>query len=370
MSSLASHSPNTGQAPVAFSTRGLAPVGVSTRGLAPFCERASACVRRGGWSALAAGALLGAIGAAVAQPAQFPVKPVRLIVPFAAGGPVDAVGRTVGQRLSEQWGQPVVIDNRGGAGGSIGMEAMVRAPADGYTLGVGSLGSLALSPAINPKLGYDPLKDVTPIASVAVTHYALAVHPSVPAKSVADLLRIARSKKALLNYGSSGVGSISHLIAELVQGAAGVDLVHIAYKGTAPAMTALLGGEIDVGFFPLPSVEGPAKAGRLRMLAVTGVARADGAAQLPTLIESGLKVHPVEGSYGLVGPAGLPRDIVTRTNALVNAALKAAEFRQRLSQQGFEAVPVNTPEDYAKMIRADLDVFVGVVRKAGIKPEL
>ncbi len=320
------------------------------------------------WPVLA-GSMLLAVSGAAAQPAQFPIKPVRLMVPFAAGGPVDAVGRTLGSRLSEQWSQPVIVDNRGGAGGSIGMEAMARAPADGYTLGVGSLGSLALSPAINPKLPYDPLKDITPIASVAVTHYALAVHPGVPAKSVADLLRIAHAKKGVLNYGSSGVGSISHLIAELVQGVTGTDLVHIAYKGSAPAMTALLGGEIDIGFFPLPSVEGAAKTGRLRMLAVTGARRADGATQLPTLIEAGLRVHPVEGSYGLVGPAGLPREFVVRTNALVNAALKAAEFRQRLAQQGFEAVPVNTPEDYAKMIRADLEVFGTVVRKAGIKPE-
>ncbi len=315
-------------------------------------------------------ALVAAFGAApaVAQP-QYPVKPVRLIVPFAAGGPVDAVGRTIAQRLSEVWGQPMLIENRGGAGGSIGMEAMVRAAPDGYTLGMGSLGSLALSPAIDPKLRYDPVKDVSPIASVAVTHYVLAVHPSVPAKSVQDLLRIARQKKAMLNYGSSGVGSISHLIAELMQGATGVGLVHIAYKGTAPAITALMGGETDIGFMPLPSAEGPAKAGRIRLLAATGSTRADGAKQLPTLIEVGLKVHPVEGSYGLVGPAGLPRDIVTRTNALINAALKAPEFRQRLEQQGFEAVAPNSPEEYAKQIRADLEVFGGVVRRAGIKPE-
>jgi len=313
-------------------------------------------------------ALVAAIGTApvVAQP-QYPVKPVRLIVPFAAGGPVDTVGRTVAQRLSEVWGQPVVIENRGGAGGSIGMEAMVRGAPDGYTLGMGSLGSLALSPAIDPKLRYDPLKDVSPIASVAVTHYVLAVHPSVPAKSVQDLLRIARDKKGLLNYGSSGVGSISHLIAELVQGATGVALVHIAYKGTPIA--PLMSGETDIGFMPLPSAEGPAKAGRLRLLATTGSTRADGAKQLPTLIEAGIKVHPVQGSYGLVGPAGLPREVVTRTNALINAALKAPEFRQRLEQQGFEAVAPNSPEDYAKQIRADLEVFGGVVRRAGIKPE-
>jgi tripartite-type tricarboxylate transporter receptor subunit TctC len=318
---------------------------------------------------IAAG-LFGLVGGALAQPAAFPAKPVRIVVPFAAGGPVDAVGRTLGQRLSETLGQPVLIDNRGGAGGSIGMEAMVRSVPDGYTLGIGSLGSLVLSPAIDPKLRYDPIKDVTPIASVAVTHYVLAVHPSVPAKSVQDFIRIARERKGGLNYGSSGVGSISHLIAEAVQNSTpGVQLVHVAYKGTAPAISALLGGEIDIAFMPLPQSDGPARAGRLRLLAATGSVRAEGAKQLPTLIESGLKVHPVEGSYGLVGPAGIARDIVGRLNVQVNAALKAPEFRQRLAQQGFEAVPVNTPEEYAKQIRADLEVFGQVVKRAGIRPE-
>ncbi|MCE2945872.1 MAG: Bug family tripartite tricarboxylate transporter substrate binding protein [bacterium] len=316
-----------------------------------------------------AGLLLGA-GAAAAQPAAWPVKPLRIIVPFAAGGPVDAVGRTLGQRLSEGLGQPVLIENRGGAGGSIGMEAMVRAVPDGYTLGVGSLGSLALSPAIDPKLRYDPVKDVTPIASVAVTHYVLVVHPSVPAKSVQDLIRIARERKGRLNYGSSGVGSISHLIAEALQSATpGVEMVHVAYKGIAPALAALLGGEIDLAFLTLPQSEGAVKAGRLRMLAATGAARAEGAKGVPTLIEAGLKLHPVEGSYGLVGPAGLPRELVVRLNGQVIAALKSPDFRQRFESQGFEAVAPNSPEDYAKQIRTDLEVFGRVVKRAGIKPE-
>jgi tripartite-type tricarboxylate transporter receptor subunit TctC len=318
---------------------------------------------------LAAG-LSACTGAALAQTAAYPVKPLRIVVPFAAGGPVDAVGRTLGQRLSEGLGQPVLIDNRGGAGGSIGMEVMVRAVPDGYALGVGSLGSLALSPAIDPKLRYDPLKDVTPIASVAVTHYVLVVHPSVPAKNVQDLIRIARERKGKLNYGSSGVGSISHLIAEAVQSTTpGVEMVHVAYKGIAPALSALLGGEIDLAFMTLPQSEGAVKAGRLRLLAATGATRAESAKNVPTLIESGLKVHPVEGSYGLVGPAGIPRDVVLRLNGVVNAALKSPDFRQRFEAQGFEAVAPNSPEDYLKQIRTDLEVFGRVVRQAGIKPE-
>jgi tripartite-type tricarboxylate transporter receptor subunit TctC len=329
--------------------------------------------RAGGRRALPcalAGCLSLCVGAAAGQPAPYPVKPVRIVVPFAAGGPVDAVGRTIGQRLSEGLGQPVLIDNRGGAGGSIGMEALVRAAPDGYTLGVGSLGSLALSPAIDPKLRYDPLKDVTPIASVAVTHYVLVVHPSVPAKNVQDLIRIARERKGRLNYGSSGVGSISHLIAEAVQNAApGAEMVHVAYKGIAPALAALLGGEIDLAFMTLPQSEGAVKAGRLRLLAATGATRAESAKNVPTLVESGLKVHPVEGSYGLVGPAGIPREVVLRLNGVVNAALKSPDFRQRFEAQGFEAVAPNSPEDYQKQIRTDLEVFGRVVRQAGIKPE-
>lgn len=283
---------------------------------------------------------------------------------------MDAVGRVLGQRLAETLGQPVLIDNRGGAGGSIGMEAMVRAVPDGYTLGMGSLGSLVLSPSINPRLRYDPIKDVTPIAAVAVTHYVLAVHPSVPARNVQDFIRIARERKGGLNYGSSGVGSISHLIAEAVKSSTpGVQLSHVAYKGTAPAIAALLGGEIDIAFMPLPQSDGPARAGRLRLLAATGARRAEGAKDLPTLAEAGIKLHPVEGSYGLVGPAGIARDIVTRVNAQVNAALNTADFRERLARQGFEAVPANSPDDYAKQIRADLEVFGQVVKRAGIKPE-
>ncbi len=327
------------------------------------CRRATVLV------ALAVGAYAGS-GALLAQPAAWPAKPVRIIVPFAAGGPVDAVGRTLGQRLSEGFGQAVLIDNRGGAGGAIGMEAIARAVPDGYTLGIGSLGGLALAPAIDPRLRYDPIRDVTPIASVAVTHYVLVVHPSVPAKGVQDLLRIARERRGQLNYGSSGVGSISHLIAEALQSAVpGVEMVHVAYKGLGPALSALLGGEIDLAFITLPQAEGPASMGRLRMLAATGSRRPDAAKGIPTLVEAGLRLHPVEGSYGLVGPAALPREVVLRLNAAVNAALKAPDFRQRFASQGFEAVAPNAPEDYARQIRADLEVFGQVVKRAGIKPE-
>jgi tripartite-type tricarboxylate transporter receptor subunit TctC len=327
------------------------------------CRRATVLV------ALAVGAYAGS-GALLAQPAAWPAKPVRIIVPFAAGGPVDAVGRTLGQRLSEGFGQPVLIDNRGGAGGAIGMEAIARAVPDGYTLGIGSLGGLALAPAIDPRLRYDPIRDVTPIASVAVTHYVLVVHPSVPAKGVQDLLRIARERRGQLNYGSSGVGSISHLIAEALQSAVpGVEMVHVAYKGLGPALAALLGGEIDLAFITLPQAEGPVSTGRLRMLAATGSRRPDAAKGIPTLVEAGLRLHPVEGSYGLVGPAALPREVVLRLNAAVNAALKAPDFRQRFASQGFEAVAPNAPEDYARQIRVDLEVFGQVVKRAGIKPE-
>jgi tripartite-type tricarboxylate transporter receptor subunit TctC len=235
---------------------------------------------------------------------------------------------------------------------------------------IGSLGGLALAPAIDPRLRYDPIRDVTPIASVAVTHYVLVVHPSVPAKSVQDLLRIARERRGQLNYGSSGVGSISHLIAEALQSAVpGVEMVHVAYKGLGPALSALLGGEIDLAFITLPQAEGPASMGRLRMLAATGSRRPDAAKGIPTLVEAGLRLHPVEGSYGLVGPAALPREVVLRLNAAVNAALKAPDFRQRFASQGFEAVAPNAPEDYARQIRADLEVFGQVVKRAGIKPE-
>ncbi|MCA3153378.1 MAG: tripartite tricarboxylate transporter substrate binding protein [Rhodocyclaceae bacterium] len=303
-------------------------------------------------------------------PGGFPAKSVRVVVPAASGSLTDPVARIVSEELGRRTGQSWVIENRPGAGGMIGSEAVARAVPDGYTLGVGSLGSLVLSPVIDPKLRYDPLKDVTPIASVAVTHYVLAVHPSVPAKTAQDLVRIARERRGKLNYGSSGVGSISHLIAEALQSATpGIEMVHVAYKGIAPALAALIGGEIDLAFLTLPQAESSAKAGRLRLLAATGATRPEGAKALPTLLEAGLKVHPVEGSYGLVGPAGLPRDVVVRLNAQVNAALKSPDFRQRFESQGFEAVAPNSPEDYVKQIRGDLEVFGRVVKRAGIKPE-
>jgi tripartite-type tricarboxylate transporter receptor subunit TctC len=308
-----------------------------------------------------------ATGGAFAQAAAtFPVKPVRIVVPFAPGGPNDLIVRLVGPRLGELWGQPVVVENRPGAGATTGMEVVARAAPDGYTLGVGNTSSLVIGPLMQPKVGYDPVKDLVPLGSMALTSYALAVNPRVPATRVADVIRIAKAKPGFLAYASSGAGTIAHLSTEILLGTTGTKMLHVPYKGAGPSLAALIGGETDIAMIALPAAEPFARAGKLRLIAVTGAARSGFAPELPTLIEEGLKVPPIEARYGLVAPAGLARDVIARIHSTIVVAVKTDDLRKRMLAQGFEPV-TDTPEQYGEAVRNEIAVIREVVRVTGVK---
>jgi tripartite-type tricarboxylate transporter receptor subunit TctC len=266
------------------------------------------------------------------------------------------------------WAQPVIVENRPGAGATTGMEVVAKSAPDGYTLGVGNNSSLVIGPLMQPKVGYDPVKDLVPMGSMALTAYVLAVNPRVPAKRVSELIAIAKAKPGFMAYASSGAATIGHLATEILLGATGTKMLHVPYKGAGPALTALIGGETDVLVVALPAAEPFAKAGKLRLIAAAGAQRSAFAPELPTLIEQGLKVPPVDGRYGLVGPAGLPKEIVSRINASIGQALVAPDLRKRLVAGGFEPL-ADTPEQYAASVRLEIETFSRIIRQHGIKPD-
>lgn len=316
--------------------------------------------------------LLCAIAAAAltanAHAQQYPAKVIRMIVPFAPGGPNDILGRLVGQKLTQQWGQAVAVENRGGAGGTIGLEYAARLPADGYAIAMGGSSNLAVAPSLYKKLSYDPQKDFTPIINVAHVPYALAVNPTVPARSVKELIVIANSKQNYLSYGSSGAGAMSNLAGELLKSMAKVKIVHVSYKGTAPALTDVIAGNIDMMLADLALIQPHVAAGKLRVLGVTGSKRLASAPNLPTINESGLKGYVVEPWFGLVGPAGMPRNIVALLNTTIAASLKAPDVVQRLGALSYEPIG-GTPEQFAATITADIANYARIVKAAGISIE-
>jgi tripartite-type tricarboxylate transporter receptor subunit TctC len=314
-----------------------------------------------------AAAIAGHAGLALAQ--AYPSKPIRFIVPFAPGGPNDLIARLVGQKITDQLGQPVVIENRGGAGGTIGLDAAAKLAGDGYALAMGGSSTMAVAPALYPKLPYDPLKDFTPVINVAHVPYAIGLNPTVPARNVKELIAIAKRKSNYLSYGSSGTGSISSLCAELFKSLSGTRIVHVPYKGTAPALTDVVSGQIDMMFADYSLIQALATAGRLRLVAVTGSKRLPGARDVPTVRESGLKDYEIEPWFGVVGPAGVPREIVVRLNAVIAAGIKSPDAVQRLDALGYEAIG-GSAEQFAATIRADIPKYAKIVRTAGIKAEL
>ena len=313
--------------------------------------------------------LLFSPGAAVHAVAQsYPTKPIRMIVPFAPGGPNDILARLVAPKLTEQLGQSVVIENRGGAGGTIGMEMLAKLPGDGYAVAMGGSSNLAVAPSLYEKLGYDPAKDFAPIINVAAVPYALAVNPSVPAKTVKELIVLASRKAKYLSYGSSGTGSMSSLAAELFKHMSKTDIVHVPYKGTAPALTDVVTGQIEMMFADLGIAQTHAAAGRLRLLGISTPKRSRAAPQLPTIAEAGVPGYEVSPWFGLVGPSGVPREIVTRLNGVIAAGLKAPDVLQRLNTLGYEPLG-DTPEHFVSTIRADIAKYAKIVQSAGIKIE-
>ena len=291
-----------------------------------------------------------------------------MIVAFPAGGGSDIVARALAQELTPLLGQPVVVENRGGAGGIIGTELGARAAPDGYTLTVGSSGGFAITPHLNPKLPYDPVKDFAPVGLFTRLTFVLDVHPSVPATSVKELLALARARPGQLNYGSSGQGATAHLATEMFMSLTRVKMTHVPYKGAAAAMTGVIAGEVDVLFDSMPTTLPHARSGRIRPLAVTTLQRSALLPQLPTLDESGVKGYELASWFGIFAPAGTPRAVVERLNAAINTATQRAEMRERLLGQGAEPLS-GTPEDLAAYLRRELDKYGKIIREAGVRAE-
>jgi len=305
--------------------------------------------------------------AAIAQ-SSWPVKPVRLVIPFPPGGPTDIIGRAAGRKLEEAYGQPVVIENRGGAGGTIGAEFVARSPADGYTMLVGSLSTHGIAQSLYPKLGYDVLKDFHHVTLLALVDNFLVVHPGVPAKTVKDLIGLGRKSPGRLNFGSVGVGGASHLMAEMLNSMAGIRTTHVPYKGAAPATVALLGGEVDFLLSGIPALLPHVKAGRVRALATTLEKRSRLAPDVPTMVESGLPGYVVSTWYVLSAPAGTPREIVNRANSAVVKGLRAPDTVESFDRMGAEVMGT-TPEQTVDFLRVELAKWAKVVRDSGAKPE-
>jgi tripartite-type tricarboxylate transporter receptor subunit TctC len=298
---------------------------------------------------------------------DYPSRPVRLVVPFAAGGPNDIIARLVGGRLSEALGQPIVVENRPGAGGNIGTDFVAKAPPDGYTLLSAGPGSLIINPLLG-SVPYDTARDFAPVSLMASAPNVLVVHPSVPAKSVKELIELARARPRQLNYASGGPGSTPHLSGALFAVMAGIDIVHVPYKGTGPASADLLGGQVQMAFFGIPPLLPHIKSGKLRALAVTGMRRSPELPEVPTMHEAALPGYEVSPWYGLLAPAGTSRAIITRLNAEVSRVVRSADMKEKLAVQGAEAAG-GTPEEYAAVIRADTATWARVIRDAGIRGE-
>ena len=297
----------------------------------------------------------------------YPAKPVRVVVPFPPGGPTDVVARLMAPKMTEGLKQSVVIENRAGAGGVIGTEQVARSAPDGYTLVMGTISGIAVSMSLLPSRGYDTLRDLAPITQAVNVTNVLVTHPSVPVKSVKDLLALARSRPGRLNYGSSGSGTVTHLAGELLKLLGGVNIVHVPYKGAAPALTAILAGEVDLTYENTLLVLPHIKSGRVRPLGVTAAARSRLFPDLPSIAET-LPGYGASGWYGLLAPAATPRDIVARLNAEAVRALRSPDVSEKLSSQGAEPAP-GTPEEFTAFIRSEIDKWARVVRAANMKPE-
>ena len=315
--------------------------------------------------ALALAALLCAAGTVAAQ--AWPAKPLRLVVPFPPGGGTDLVGRAIAQRLAEQLGQNVVIDNRAGAGGVIGAEHVAKAPADGYTLLMGTPGPLTINPNLR-NVPYDPLRDFAPITLATISPFVLVVHPAVPARSVKELIALARSRKGQLNFGTAGQGSVSHLAGEQLKALARIEFVLVPYKGSTPALTDLIGGQLDLTIENQPVVLPHIGSGKLRGLAVGTVTRSGLLPQLPTLREAGVADYETSTAFGVLAPARTPEAVLARLNREIAGALKGAEMRERLAKQGLEAVG-SSPEQYAAHLRDERARYARLIKAADIKVE-
>lgn len=317
-------------------------------------------------AALAIGGTLVPSGSALAQ--GYPARPIRMIVPFPPAGTTDIVARLVADKLSRQLGQPVAVDNRAGAGGSIGADLIAKAPPDGYTIGIATVSTHAVNPAANPRNPYNPLTDFLPVTNLAAVPNVLTVHPSVPAKDVKELVAMLKKEPGQWSFASSGQLSIGQMMGELFLTATGTSMVHVPYKGAGPALNDLLGGQVKVMFDNLPSSLQYIKSGKIRALAVAAPKRLDVLPDVPTFAELGLPSVNDEAWYGLVVPAKTPPDIVRKLHDATVAVLNTADMKEKFAQQG--AVPIgDTPEHFMGTIRAEYDKMKTIVTEKGIKLE-
>ena len=319
------------------------------------------------------GALLVCVAAALvcmtaahAQPA-YPQKQIRMVVPFPPGGGTDILARLFGQKMSETLGQQIIIDNRGGAGGTIGTDIAAKAPPDGYTLILVS-GSHAINPGLYQKLPYDSVNDFAPITQIATSPGILVVNPSLPVKSVKDLIALARAKPGQINYASAGSGTPPHLAGELFKVMAKIDMVHVPYKGNAPAFTDVIGGQVSLIFPTMPSAMPFIKSGKLRPIAVTSAKRSPAAPDIPTIAESGLPGYEATSWYGILAPARTPPQIVARLHEVLVSIIGAPDMKDKLAAQGLDPVG-NTPQQFAAVIKSEIVKWAKVVKASGAKPE-
>jgi len=319
-------------------------------------------------TALTAGLAMAGLGTIPASAQDYPNRPITLVVPFPPGGSTTIVGRIIADKMSEVLGQSIVVDNRGGAGGTIGSRAVSKSAPDGYTILLGYSGTLAIGPTLYGNVGYDPRKDFDPIGRIGTAPNTLVVHPSVPVHSVPELIAYAKANAGGLNYGSAGIGTVSHVCGEYFASAAGIMLTHVPYKGTGPAIIDLLGGHIPMAFAPIPATHDNAVSGKLRMLAVTSAIRSTLLPEVPTIAESALPGFEAVLRYGLVAPPGTPRPIIERLNSALNAALKSDDVRSHLAIEGAEPLP-STPEEYAADIDREETIWSAIVKKSGAKAE-
>src|SRR5438270_6556972 len=318
------------------------------------------------WINLAAVLLLALCGASAAQ--DYPSRPITLVVPYAAGGGNDVMARIVAEKMSKSLGQQIVIENKGGAGGSIATRQVAKAAPDGYTLGLGGTGTLAINPTLYPNVGYDPRKDFVPVGLIATSALVVLVHPSVEAKSIAELIALSKREPGKLNYASAGSGSGIHLGTELLAHMGGIKLTHIPYKGSSPALTDLLGGHVAVYLSSLPAAISLVKEGKVRALAVTGPKRSPIFPDLPTVAEAALPGYEAVLHYGIVAPAGTPQPIIDKHSAAMTAALAEPDVREPIAAEGAEVMSM-TPAEYAADIDREETKWSAIVKLSGAKVE-
>jgi len=299
---------------------------------------------------------------------DYPVKPIRMVIPFVPGGANDVIGRIVGLKITEALGQQVVVENRGGMGGSLGVEIAAKAPNDGYNLVLGNIANMAVNPTLYRKLSYHPLRDLQPITLIAKVPTILAVHPSLPAKNVKELIAIARKQPGQLTFGTGGAGSGAHLATELFRLHTKVDIVHVPYKGVGPALIDVLAGQITMTFGAVPGVLPYARSGRLRALGVTGPKRIVALPDLPTVAEAGVPGYEATLWFGVLAPAGVPMPIVNRLHAALTRALQSQDMKDRLTAEGAEPIG-NTPQEFHAFIASEIERWAVVVKAANMRAE-